>query len=225
MTTILFGNVDPHAAIPGLTSGPPAVARRLDPLIHHTTSFVVPDDWPTEKVTAAARSMWQAHSSSAPGWITCEGVAENETLSALRETFNLPDIPGPTMLLVNSGRDFVASQLAGTPSATAIAKYVGLTANATAPGATDTTLTGEITTASGGLIRVAAAYSHTTGSATYTLTNTFTTNGFDTLPVTVAKAGVFDAATAGNLVWESLMVAAPLVDVGDSLPIIWTVSY
>lgn len=44
----------------------------------------------------------------------------------------------------NAGHDFQAKQMAGAASATAVAKWMALTANVTAPAAGDTTLTGEI---------------------------------------------------------------------------------
>jgi hypothetical protein len=128
---------------------------------------------------------------------------------------------------VNSGIDFQAAQMGGTPGAAAV--YIGLTANATAPAAADTTLTAEITTAGGGLIRgaVAATYSHSTGVASYTLVKTFTANGTDALPVTIAKIGVFTAATSGGtMVFETLLTpsTATLSASGDSLQVTESVS-
>jgi hypothetical protein len=76
------------------------------------------------------------------------------------------------------------------------AAYMALanSATATSPNATDTNLTGEITTASGGLIRKLATYAHTPasgGAGTTTLTTTWTANGSDSLPVTVSQIGIF----------------------------------
>jgi hypothetical protein len=129
-------------------------------------------------------------------------------------------------MLVNSGRDFVAKQLAGSASATAVAKFVAITANATAPAAGDTTLTGEITTAGGGLIRQTGVYAHTNGTATYTITSTFTANGSDALPVTIAKRGIFDQlAVGGTLVFETLVSpTATLSAVSDSLTLTDTIT-
>lgn len=128
-------------------------------------------------------------------------------------------------LKTNAGNDFQANQMAGTPSATAVAKYVGITANATAPAAGDTTLTGEIATAGGGLVRKAGTYAHTGGAASYTITTVFTTNASDVLPVTVAKRGIFDAAAAGNLVFSTLVTpTATLSAVGDQLTLTDTVN-
>lgn len=105
--------------------------------------------------------------------------------------------------------------------------YMALTANSTAPAATDTALTAEITTAGGGLIRQAAAYAHTTGASTYTLTGTFTANGSDSLPVTVAKIGTFDTLTGatGVMLHETLLSAtATLSASGDALTVTQTVT-
>ncbi len=123
------------------------------------------------------------------------------------------------------GTDFQAAQMAGSASATAVAKWMGLTANSAAPAAGDTTLTGEIATAGGGLVRAAGAYAHTAGTNTYTVTNAFTANGSDALPVTVAKIGVFTAASAGTLVFETLLSAtATLSASGDQLTVTQTVT-
>lgn len=128
-------------------------------------------------------------------------------------------------LKVNAGNDFQAAQMGGSASATAVAKFVGLTANVTAPSATDTTLTAEITTAGGGLIRKAGTYAHTTGAASYTITTVFTANGSDALPVTIGKRGIFDALTSGNLVFETLVSpTATLSASGDALTLTDTIS-
>lgn len=125
---------------------------------------------------------------------------------------------------------------ASTPSSTAVfvimtgnapVFYMALTATATAPSATDTVLTGEITTASGGLIRQAAAYAHTTGASTYTLTGTYTVNGSDSIPVTIAQMGTFDTLTGatGILLHRTLLSAtATLSAIGDSLTVTETVT-
>jgi hypothetical protein len=76
--------------------------------------------------------------------------------------------------------------------------FMALTANNSATVGTDTTLTGEITTAGGGLIRKICSYAHTASTSTYTEAVTFTANGSDTLPVTVAKAGMFPTLTGAS---------------------------
>ncbi len=128
-------------------------------------------------------------------------------------------------MLTNAGRDFVADSLGKSASRPAVADYIALTASSTSPSASDTTLSGEITTSGGGLVRAQATYAHTSGQATYTLTKTFTANGSDSLPVTVAKIGVFNASSSGTLVYETLLGAtATLSASGDALAITETVT-
>jgi hypothetical protein len=103
--------------------------------------------------------------------------------------------------------------------------YMAITANSSAAAAGDTTLTGEITTAGGGLIRQIATYAHTTGANTYTLTGTYVANGSDTLPVTVAKMGTFNSIVSGRMVHETLLSAtATLSAVSDQLTVTQTVT-
>lgn len=110
-------------------------------------------------------------------------------------------------------------------SQAAAANYIALTANSAAPAAGDTTLTGEIATASGGLIRAQATPAHTNGTSTYTLTHTFTANGSDVLPVTIAKIGVFNASTVGTMMFETLLSAtATLTASGDQIVVTETVT-
>jgi hypothetical protein len=125
---------------------------------------------------------------------------------------------------------------ASTPSGTAVFMIHGgnapvscmaITANATAASATDTSLTAEITTAGGGLIRQFATYAHTTSASTYTLTGTYTANGTDSLPVVVAKMGTFDTITpaTGIMLHETVLSStATLTASGDQLTITQTVT-
>jgi hypothetical protein len=130
-------------------------------------------------------------------------------------------------LMVNGGRDMAFRLLYDTTRTTLAVGYnfVGLTATVTAPAAGNTALAGEITTAGGGLIRKQLAYAHTNGTATATLTGTFTANGTDALPVTVAKIGIWDAVTAGNYGHETLLNATATLNVsGDNIAITETVT-
>jgi hypothetical protein len=129
-------------------------------------------------------------------------------------------------MLTTAGKDFAASALGDSSgSREAAATYIALTANTGSPAAGDTTLTGEITTASGGLIRKAATYAHTGGASTYTLTATFTANGNDSVPVTIAKVAVFNASSSGKMPWESLLgTTATISASGDSVTITETIT-
>jgi hypothetical protein len=100
------------------------------------------------------------------------------------------------------------------------AGFMALTANNGAPASGDTALTGEITTAGGGLIRKVCSYAHTGGTTTYTEGATFTANGTDSLPVTAAKVGMFPTLTGatGIMVFETLMSATATLTVsGDAV--------
>jgi len=141
-----------------------------------------------------------------------------------------------TVLTVDAWYAFNGLGAGTTPNATASyaiipgappAPYMALTANATAPSATDTTLTAEITTAAGGLKRKISPYAHTAAGSTYTLTPVFTANGSDSLPVTVAKIGVFNTVTpaTGVMLFETLLNAtATLTISGDQLTVTETVT-
>jgi hypothetical protein len=96
------------------------------------------------------------------------------------------------------------------------ANYIGVTANSSA--AVATTLTGEV--ASGTLIRVQATYAHTTSAASYTLTKTFTSDQ----TIVIAKIGVFNAATVGTMVFETLLSSTASLVSGDQLTITETVN-
>ncbi len=129
-------------------------------------------------------------------------------------------------MLHNAGKDFAASALGDrSGSRAAVADYLALTANTSSPAAGDTTLTAEIATAGGGLIRAVATYAHTNGTATYTLSKQFTANGSDSLPVTVAKVGVFNASSGGTMPWSSLLGTTATVSAsGDSVTITETIT-
>lgn len=122
-----------------------------------------------------------------------------------------------TNLLTNAGRDFVAAQLAGAASATAVAKWIALSSDAGAPSAANTTLAGEIST--NGLARKEATYAHTGGTNTYTLTAEWTASGTQN---NIQKAGVFTAVSAGTMVFETALASAKSVTSGDTLTVVWT---
>lgn len=102
--------------------------------------------------------------------------------------------------------------------------FMALTANAGTGSATDTALTGEITTA--GLTRKVCSFAHTAGTATYTLAVTFTAVSAD-VPVTVHRAGMFPTLTSstGIMGWETVLSAdAAFNAAGDAATITQTVT-
>jgi hypothetical protein len=129
------------------------------------------------------------------------------------------------MLLTTVGRDALHAQHLSTSAQPATFNYVALTASTVAPASGDTTLTGEITSAGGGLLRAQATYAHTAGTNTTTLTKTYTANGSDALPVTIAQIGVLNATSSGTLAYHTALSAtATLSSIGDSLSVTETVT-
>lgn len=125
-------------------------------------------------------------------------------------------------LRTNAGTDWL-SGIMGNATANPMA-YMALTANATAAAAGDTTLTAEIATAGGGLVRKAFTYAHTGGTSTWTATATFTANGSDALPVTVNKIGLFNASSAGTMGFEFVTTAATFAASGDAVTYTYTIT-
>lgn len=123
-------------------------------------------------------------------------------------------------MLTTAGKDFASDCMFATSGRPAVAQYMAISANATAPAAGDTTLTGEIATAGGGLVRKAFTYGHTPGASTSTASATFTANGSDSLgtPVDVAKMALFNAASSGAMPWETLLSTTARISVaGDAV--------
>ena len=235
MSTLLLGNPQPHEAEGGpsvhhrnagggtLHRDEVTVSRELNPVLSSITTIITNAEDSIEKVIADIEHLWPHHSAAdVPSYVT----GDDEALAAaVRAHFGLTEPTPPTALLTNAGLDFFAAQAAGSASSSAVAKWIALTANSSAASATDTTLTGEITTGGGGLVRAAGTYAHTTGASTYTVTNTFASNGSDSLPVTVAKLGAFTASSAGSMVFETLLGTTATLSVsGDSLQVTWTIT-
>jgi hypothetical protein len=159
-----------------------------------------------------------------PTWVDCndEGLAR-----AIEKVYG-SHIGQPTNLLTNAGRDALHHQSYDTTAPPAQFNYIALTASVVAPAVGDTALTGEIATVGGGLIRAQATFAHTVGTNTSTLTKTFTANGTDALPVTVAQIGVFNAAgppVAGTIVFHTALGSTITLNVsGDSITVTETVT-
>lgn len=166
--------------------------------------------------------LMQVHSAGvAPKWVD----SENKDLAHAVAAFYNCDVGEPTNLLVNGGRDQLHAAAWGTSAQPAAGNYMALTANSTAAAATDTSLTGEITTAGGGLVRAQATWAHTAGTNTTTLTKTFTANGSDSLPVTVAKIGIFNASSSGTMCFETALSSSATLSVsGDNVTVTETIT-
>lgn len=132
-------------------------------------------------------------------------------------------------MITNAGKDLQSRVMFDTASngtgSYAAANYIALTANATAPSAASTVLTGEFAAAGGGLIRAQATYAHTNGTGTTTLTKTFTANANDGPSNTVNKAGLLNAPSGGTLLLETPMPNPPTLVPADQVATTWTQTY
>jgi hypothetical protein len=159
-----------------------------------------------------------------PHWVdgTDEGLAK-----AIASIYGC-HLGAPQNVLTTAGRDVLAHQSFDTAAPPAQFNYIALTAGTGTPLAGDTTLTGEIATVGGGLIRAQGTFAHTTGTNTSTLTKTFTANGTDVLPVIIAQIGVFNAAgppVAGTIVFHTSLTSTVTLSVsGDSITVTETVT-
>lgn len=117
-----------------------------------------------------------------------------------------------------------------TPSTTAgylilpsnVFRFIGLTADASAAAAGNTTLASEITT--GGAARALATYAHTAATATYTLQKAFSITSTFT---NIHRIGVFtakDTTSGGVMGFESVLNQDATVGNGDTLTVTETVT-
>jgi hypothetical protein len=156
-----------------------------------------------------------------PAWVSSSDPAFATVLAA---HFKCP-VGEPVALLTFAGRDAIHAQHMSTSAQPASFNYMALTASVVAPATGDTTLTGEITTAGGGLLRAQATYAHTGGTNTSTLTKTFTANGSDALPVVIAQIGVFNATTVGTIAYHTALSSTATLSVsGDNVTVTETIT-
>ena len=149
------------------------------------------------------------------------GKAPNMVHAYIRRaaTGEIEDLGISENLRTTVGADWQADSMGKSATRPAVADYIALTTNATAPAAGDTTLTGEIAT--GGLARALGTYSHTNGTTSYKISFTFTATATHTA---VAKAGLFNASTAGTMAFETMLSSTATLASGDTLTIEWTIN-
>lgn len=130
----------------------------------------------------------------------------------------LEHIVGPTNIVVYAGMDQAGAFINSL--------YMGLSANTTDPVIGDTSLTGEITTSGGGLVPQSVGYSHTNGQLTFVNSATFTANGSDSLPVTIAQICGRTASGGGGTMRyrEKLTSTAAIAASGDALTVTYTLT-
>lgn len=125
-------------------------------------------------------------------------------------------------LRTTAGRDYQANLLGNPASngtgAYAPAAWIGLTADGTPPAVGDVVLPGEIV--NGTLARSQGAFGHTTGLASYTVSKLFVSDQSITIP----KIGLFNVASGGSPFIETMLSAAAVLNSGDQLQVVSTVT-
>jgi hypothetical protein len=119
-------------------------------------------------------------------------------------------------LRTNAGVNWQYSQMAGSPAA--VCTYIALTNTAITAAATDTSLSGEIT--SNGLARTSGTTTHTANATSYTVSNTFTA----TATQAAQAAGLLNASTAGTMCFENTFTQVSL-NANDTLTVTWTINF
>lgn len=170
---------------------------------------------------AELRQVVAVHAGGAkPAWVESSDQAFARAIAAF---YGCP-VGRPTALLTTAGRDALHQQHMNVTQPAPF-NYMALTASTTTPLASDTTLAGEITTAGGGLVRGLATIAHTIGTNTSTATKTFTANGSDVLPVTVAQIGIFNGTGAVTMAYHTALSSSATLSVaGDNVTVTETVN-
>ena len=119
-------------------------------------------------------------------------------------------------LRTNAGINWQEGQMAGTTAA--VCTYIALSNTAITPAATDTALSGEITT--NGLARALGTVTHTSNATSYTLANTFTATGTQA----AQSAAILNASSAGTECFENTFTQASLA-ANDTLTVTWTITF
>jgi len=127
-------------------------------------------------------------------------------------------------LVTDVGEDYIIAQIWTNNAAGGVGiNFMGLSTSLLTPAASDTTLSGEITSGTNaGLARViASTRSHTTGSNTATLSNTYTSSGAVGAPG-IQSSALFNAGTSGTMGHiQNLPTASGAMSTSDQISVAW----
>ena len=143
-------------------------------------------------------------------------ILSNTTTVLTVDQWNSPASPGTVATTPGATDKFVIM-----PGA-AFVQYMAITGTNITPAATDTSLSGELTT--NGLGRKAAAYAHTTGANTYTLTATYTYTGSTTQNIYAIGTFTTPVASSGIMLHETATTLATVNANGDAVTYTQTVT-
>lgn len=129
--------------------------------------------------------------------------------------------------MTNAGVDFLHEQVwtgasigPGDAPGTHALQYVAVSESTVSPAAGDTTLASEITDTNGLARALASSITHTTGTNTSAIQNTFTASGTYTA---VQLGALFTLSSAGTMANEATFSSTNLVS-GDQLQLTWTIT-
>lgn len=184
--------------------------------------------------TVKASSSTTLEAASAPKWVTEQFVGQDvysgsvvgtvlsntETILTVARWENLPTAANPShSRKEEAGGSPVISSAFSIASGTTPAAWIAVSADIAEVKPENETLKGEIKTSEGGLIRALAAFKYI-GGKEYEVKATFTANAHDTVPVILAKIGIFNAQNGGTLMFESLLTATARIEAsGDAVTI------
>lgn len=141
-------------------------------------------------------------------------VSNTTSVATIDQWWTAADGVGTTPASTNS---FIIA-----PGTVGAVRFMALTTNASAAAASNTTLTGEITTNGGG--RALATYAHTYGNATFTLQKAYAITGTLTA---IHRMGLFSCLTAAGadpMMYEAVLNLDATVGNGDTLTVTDTVT-
>jgi hypothetical protein len=181
---------------------------------------------PEDKLAALADDVLKSNLSGAAvadrlSRIANESPGHNYVAVVARHADGTPFYANATHnLRTNAGANWQADIMASTttPSVNTQCNYIALTNDATAPSASDTTLTSEI--AANGLSRAQGTYAHTSNATSYTVSKTFTASGTQSFQ----NAGMFTASSGGTMCFRTA-VTSGTVNNTDTLTFTWTVNF
>jgi len=123
-------------------------------------------------------------------------------------------------LITNTGFDFLLNQMYGISGLGSVgAVYGALSTDSTGPDATDTELTGELS--SNGFSRAIMVSAHTTGTKVITLTKRWTATGDQS---SIQKGAIFTAESGGTMVNEFLLDAVYTLKTYDQIELRFTMT-
>lgn len=197
----------------GVTTASPATATTATSLTVTGTPLTA-SNLATPQLGLAGLRVWAPVTGLTTAPVYGNIVSNTTSVITIDQWWTVSDGVGTTPASTN------AFQIA--PGGIGAIRFIGLSTNASAASASDTTLASEVTT--NGCARALATYAHTFGASTLTLSKTFTASGTVT---GIHKGGLFSCLTtagADPLWYETVFSADATLVSSDQLAVTWTVT-